>query len=333
MIKKDPLSYLKTIFILVLALLIIVLTAFILMNNVDYIEVSGEIKPLEYQIVTPVLSGVIKKCVFRDGDIVKYGDVVLEMDSREYKLQLASLISKKELILLKIKALKESIALFLEEKSLFSNKTKRDFQELDIKRQNEIISESEYNNEVYKLKSEELAKNEKFLKLKNDLEQSCKELNSILAEIESLRDKIDKCKIVSRIDGIIIDEDSRIKEGVYYNSGEVVQKIFANSAIYAEVAIPEKKVIKVEINQKVRLFVDAVPYTKYRTFDGRLISLKEAKSPYLTNSFMGEVLIEDPFFKIKSINDIKTKKLFFGLKLRARIYTGRSSILDYFLKK
>ncbi len=327
--KREPLKYLKVIFITVILLFITVLTTFILINSIDYVEVRGEIKPLEFQDITPKISGIIKKCYFKDGDPVNAGNLVLEMDSKEYKLSLASLSSKRELLLSRNNFLKSDMELFLMERSLFLNKLKKDLNDLNIKKNNEMISQKEYDNEIYKLEVEELSGRERLLTFENDLKQSAREMDSISADIDTIKDKIDKCRVESQIDGIIVDEDSRIKEGIYYNSGEIIQKIFGNNSVYAEVYIPDRKVIKVEINQKVKLFVDAIPYSKYRTFEGRLVSLKETKTRNRTEGYIGKVLIDDPFFKIRNINDVQTKKLFFGLKLNARIYTGKCGFLDF----
>ncbi len=327
--KKEPLKFLKVIFITIILLFIAVMTTFILINSIDYVEVRGEIKPLEYQDITPKISGIIKKCYFKDGDPVYPGNVVLEMDSREYELSLASLDSKRELLITKSNFLKSGMELMSRERTLLLNKLKNDLNDLDIKKNSDIISQKEYDDEVYKLRIEEISGREKYLALESEMKQSARELDSISADIESIRDKIDKCRVVSRIDGIIVDEDNRIKEGTYYNSGEIIQKIFAGNSVYAEVYIPDRKVIKVQINQKVKLFIDAVPYNKYRTFDGRLVSLKETKTKDQQKGYIGKVLIEDPFFKIKTMNDEQTRKLIFGLTLNARIYTGKGFFLDF----
>ncbi len=333
MAKKNPLKYLKFILAAVLSVFVCAVTVFLIINNVDYIEVEGEIKPVEYQIISPKISGIIKKCFYKDGDSVRKGSVVMEMDDREYELDLEALSDKKALQSMKIDSLKGKLNLYTRERSLFTGKMYKDLSDLKIKRDNDIISQSEYEDEVYKLKEEKLSQDDRVMSVENDFTQLSKEMDSISTEIDSMKDKIDKCSIYSLLDGIIVDEDSRIKEGVYYNSGDVIQKIYANNDAYAEVYIPERKIIKVELNQKVKLFVDAVPYTKYKTFDGRLVSLKETKDKDTSSGYTGKVLIEDPFFKMKNINDIKTKKLLFGLKLRARLYTGKRSLLDYIIRK
>ncbi len=333
MANKNPLKYLKLILLTVLLIFVSVVTAFIVINNVDYVEVTGEIKPAEYQVISPKISGVIKKCFYKDGEIVRAGNLVMEMDSKEYELDLQELMSKKELQETRILSLEDKLRLFLKEKTFFNSKMSRDLDDLKIKKDNDIISQKEYDDEVYKLYEDNFSKDEKVMSAANELSELKKELKAIASEIESMKDKIEKCSVFSMIDGIVVDEDSRIKEGGFYNSGDVIQKIFANNDAYAEVYIPEKKIIKVELNQKVKIFVDAVPYTRYRTFEGRLVSLMETKSRDDASGYTGKVLIDDPFFRIRDLNDIKTKKLIFGLKLKARIYTGKKSLIDFFLRK
>lgn len=326
--KKSPLDYSHFILIIFIIFFICIMIFFLFINSIHYIEVTGIIKPLNYQIITPINSGVIKNIYFNDGDYVKVGDLVVEMEDIDYQIQIKNYrIEKEKLILLNERLQKES--------EIFENRINtnkkiriRKTEEMHVRKSCGSISEIEYHDTLNKLEIDEL--NEKFegIKYNYEVEENIKKIESIENNITHLEMMINKTKIYSKLYGIIIDIDDSVKVGGFFESGIIIQKIYSNNTIYAEVYIPEKNIPKVDLNQKAKIFMTSLPYTKYKVFTGQLEDLKKSSDKSI---YIGKIEIFDPFFKIKSINELKTKELMFGMSLKARINVGRESLIKKFL--
>jgi multidrug resistance efflux pump len=277
MIKKDPLKFNKIIMMLLIVFISIIGYLFLTMDNNDYIEVSGEIKPIVNQIVAPEISGIVKKIYFHDGDMINKGDLLLELNNKDLLFQLSYNKKKMDSIILK----KENE---LKYPDLNTN-------ELKIK---------EYNNEI----------------------------DMLMLEIQSIEDKLNKCKVYSNFPGIIYGDNSDPKEGIYFNAGTEIQKVFYDKEIYAEVFIPENDYSKIKIDQKVKIFINAFPYTKYKAFSGKVTQKNNFKTSKYSSGYTCMVLITDPDFYTVENNKTEKKRLFFGLTLQARIYLEKKKLFE-----
>jgi len=326
--KKSPLEYSHFLLVSMTFIFICIVIFFIFINSIHYIEVNGIIKPLNYQTITPIHSGIIKNVYFKDGDTVNIGDLVLEMDDSEYKIQIENYTIEKEKIILYNKKLSTEIEL-LGDKNVIDKKIRDRKKNGVIIRYNAgDISEVEYNNAINNMELEELEEIIKKVNIENEIEQNIKRIESVDINIKLLQNNIDKSKIYSRLNGIIIDSSDSIKLGGYYEYKDIIQTIYSNNAIYAEAYIPEKHIPKVELNQKAKIFITSLPYTKYKVFSGELKELEKSSDKSV---YVGKIEIFDPFFKIKSINELKTKELMFGMSLKARINVGKENLIKIFL--
>jgi len=337
--KINPLKYIHYLTITFTVLFMVLLVIFVIIYSAEYVEITGEIRPEEYQIVSPKVSGIVLKKHFKDGDIVKKGDLLIEINSTEYEYKLSQLITEKDIL--------ESLLVYQEENYKFLNqeidisniKRKNDLKDYNLQR-GQTLSEKDYQNKLYNSRLEELSNLKKLLSSNYDYQKNKKDLESLLFKIKEYELKISESKIYAQLDGIVIEDDDNIKEGYYFEEGNKVQMIFSNDKIYAQIIIPEKKIVKVELEQKVIIYITALPFTKYKVFKGKLMSLKKTTSMTGSTSsiingggsyYIGKVQIEDPFFEIKDEKEIRSKSLIFGMTLKGKIVVGKSNLINRLL--
>ncbi len=337
-IKKPLKFFLHLIIIIFLTCFLFIVVLFFILNR-DFIEVPGEVKPDQYQVVKTKIAGILKKKYFKDGDTIKKGDLLIEIDVKEYENKLSLLQAENEIFLSKIDNEKNNIKLKKKKINIVKEKNKKEIKDLKFKKANNIITLKELNNLIMEFKIQEIDLETELLNLKNNLNQLENNLKTNETEIINLNDILEKSKVYSQIDGLIVEEDNIIKEGQLFNPEQIIQFVYSNTEMFVEAFIPEKKIIKVELNQDVKLFFNAIPYTKYKIFQGKLISLKKTSKTSLNikgsdnnNStfYIGKIRIDDPYFKIKNIDEFKIKRVIFGLTLNARIYVGKRNMLKTF---
>ena len=340
--KRNPLKYSRWIIISFVLMLLSLIIFFVVMYSIEYVEADGIIKPIDYQLIAPKIAGIVKKIYFKDGDVVKNGDLLAELESKDFEFQITNSQNGKEKLESLIKYQEYNLYLLLEKQKLTIAKRDKEFSDNILKKQNGIITEKEYNEFIYQKNLTEISEKSEISSLNNEIKQNKLKLDSIIKNIEYNKDLIDNCKIYSQLDGVVIEEDNTLKESRYFTAGQQIFYVFSDTNVYAEVNIPEKKIPKIELNQKVKLFITALPWTRYKVFKGVLVSVKKTTPSVAntqttvqntkTNFYIGKIEITDPYFKIKSQENIRNKKLIFGMTLKAKISVGKSNLIKKLLE-
>jgi len=311
-------------------LLIVMLVLFFIIFGKDIVEVNGVIAPYEYQEISPLVDGVLKTKRFVDGDLIRKNDTVIEIDSDNLQKQL----SLKEIELKRIEKLisisEQKLDLMKKRIEIQKFQEEKDFTNAGFKYKNGIITKMEYE---YIYTSKEVKK----LSYEKDLIDSDFEIDnyknqkySIELEIKDIQKKINQCVVSSDINGLIVEKDDTIKENKYYTPKDVILSIYSTGKIYAEVMIPEGNISKIEAGQPVKIFINSLPYTKYKVFTGTLVMIKKTTDK-TSGFYTGKVEIHDPYFELKDRKDLKEKKLIFGMTLRGKIEVGKLSLIKKFM--
>ena len=105
----------------------------------------------------------------------------------------------------------------------------------------------------------------------------------------------------------------------------------ANSKLRAELAVPTSAVGFLRPGQDVRLAVDAIPYQRFGTVKGRIITV--AGSPVSRQGPQGSVLAVYPVTVALTQTSVlafgRQQVLVSGMTLSARIVTEKQSLLEW----
>jgi len=336
-IYKKILRFIPISTAIVISFFVILILTFFIIISIEYVDITGEIKPIEFQLIQPKIEGVLKKKYFKEGDLVKKGDTLIEMDSAYNSDEMNKLIIEKDSLTKQTGYHEKNKKNLLEMQRINKLKGEKDLADLKLQI-GVLISERDYQKKAYDFQYLLLEDASRILSLNNEITQNKNKVTQLEFQIHQLQDNINNSKIYAQTDGLIIEDDDSIKEDSIYSPGVQIQKLYPNGKVYAEIKIPEGKIAKIEVNQNVILYVTALPFIQYKVFKGKLVSLKKTTlnvQASILNSnqgfYLGKVVIDDPYFEIRNENDFKIKSLLFGMSLNGKIAVGKTNLVNKLL--
>jgi len=187
----------------------------------------GEVEPALFTDLKAEVSGRIEKIHILEGDAVKKGDLLLELDRRELETQIQEAQFK------------------IEAAQLRSDKVKLDFESKRDLQKMGFVSEREYADAEIDFRLSE-----------NDLEIQ-------RSQLQLLEEKLAKTKIAAPHDGVVLDHD--LTEGMVitgvssFNEGTILMRVAQLNALQVETEISEVDVDKVHRDMSVTLNFDSLP--------------------------------------------------------------------------
>lgn len=329
--KRGPLDFSRTVTITFIISFFIIFALFFIIFGVDKVKVEGVIKPLTFQVVTPKIQGNISKIHYKDGDLIKKGDLLVEIDDREFKQELVNREIERQRVALEAERQKAQLELLESKSELLSQKREQDLFYLNFQYEQKSISKKQYNERLMATKLEKLNSEHELSNAGYALQSSLLRLKELDLEIEGLKEKLENCRIYSQLDGVVMEENDELKEGRTLSPGEQIQVVYSSEKVFAELSIEESEISKVEPGQQVKIYVTGLPHRKYKVFEGRVQRLQRVKKDKV-QYYKGIVEIDDPYFTIKSNNVSQTRRLLYGMTLRAEIIVGKKSLIKKFLK-
>ncbi|MFN3480367.1 MAG: efflux RND transporter periplasmic adaptor subunit [Thermodesulfovibrionales bacterium] len=270
---------------------------------------TGTIKSDTEAKITAQRTGSITKLYFDEGDIVKAGQVVAELESNEayYNMKLSeATLNKANFVLDQMKAAYESMKVDVEKniekakavlievdnrrKRLFELKERGYVTEMDID-----MVQKEY--EIARANLDSAIASRDTLKAKK---------SEIMAQEEVVREAMnsfnlaklnyDYSFIKSPISGVITSRPVRIGEGV--NKGSVIATVVSTESMYIEAFIDEADVARVRTGESVNITMDSYPK---RVFKGEVyrISPVVLGGKQETRTFEIRVRLKDKGIQIK----------------------------------
>ena len=358
--KKAPISQKIIIWIIaILFLTVIFITCIAPFEEV--IKSSGFIRPQEnISSIDNAVTGRIEKVLYKNGQTVKQGEVLLKIDETQYLTQKESILSQienektkleslyeiknsieagKNLIssentecfyrfelwqsnLRKMKSAKDlAFSLFDMEKSLPSSiTTKSHLKELET---NFISAKEDYNNYDYSFRyniAQEIT----------ELETSAK-INE--AKLRQIEDSILYTRVTAPIDGII-QELSVFNEGDWIQAGQNLFNIIPNNSqkLKIELQVSANQAGKIKQGMPVKMRFPSLPYNEFGGAEGKILIIDAD----MKNNQNG-----NPYFLIvcdinkQILTDKKGKKipLKIGLQVDARIILDKKTIANFVLEK
>ncbi len=358
--KKNPISQKIIIWIIAILFLTAIFVTCIAPFE-EVIKVNGYIRPQEnISSISNAVTGRIEKVLYKNGQSVKKGEVLLKIDETQYLTQKESILSQienekaklenlyeiknsidagKNLISLentesfyrfelwqsnlrKMKSAKDlAFYLFDIEKSLPSFiTTKSRLQELESIF---ISAKEDYNNYDYSFRyniAHEIT----------ELETSIKVNEAKLRQIE---DSILYTKVTAPIDGII-QELFVFNEGEWIQAGQNLFNIIPNNSqkLKIELQVSANQAGKIKQGMSVKMRFPSLPYNEFGGAEGKIL---------IIDADMKSNQNENPYFLIvcdidkQNLTDKKGKKnpLKIGLQVNARIILDRKTMANFILEK
>jgi HlyD family secretion protein len=265
-------------------ILLCLLLAFVSCNNKknpNIISASGTIETTNVTVSSKA-NGQIKIITVKEGDQVKAGDVLLEIDHDMLDIQLRQSeagveFSEAQLKLLKSGARKEDIkqsAEAVNQAKTNLEQAKQDLERMRILYETNTIPKKQYDDAVaryditiaqYKSSKENYDKI-KTLTRPEEIESARANLKKSMTSVDVIKKSIEDCKVISPIDGFISQKYVELGENVVPSSS--LFKISDLQTVKLVIYITEEELGKVKLGQKADIKVDSF---KDKVFPGEVI--------------------------------------------------------------
>lgn len=244
---------------------------------VSQVTASGEIRPKTYTNVLAEGFGKITEIYVKEGDVVKRGDVLLQLENiqptADVEAQRASLASQ-EAGVKSAEANYRSASADVNRAKAEHDRAKFDWERGQQLYEAELISKQEfdarkasYDASVATLE----AASARLQVTRAELERSRSMLEQTRAILTRARDVLRKTTITAPIGGVVTYIAVRVGEnvvmGIQNSPGSYLMTISDMSVVTAEVKVDETDIVNVKQGQEVDVTIDAVPG---KTFKGRV---------------------------------------------------------------
>jgi HlyD family secretion protein len=264
---------------------------------VSKVSANGKVQAARKAELTSDVMGQVTRLAVSEGDVVKEGQFLLEVDPSKTKANVDALSASRQAALADLESTKAR-----------AEQAKADFQRAENNFKNGIISQVEFENARIALTTAE-----------NTVTSSEKRIEQATSNLEEARVNHSKTTIRAPIDGIVTSRRIELGEtavvGMQNSPGTVLMTISDMSRVEAEMEVDEAAIPNVKLGQDAQVRIDAYPN---QTFKGTVTEV--GGSPLLANAgaqaavkFKVRVQIIDPPDTIKP-----------GLSAQADIFTGTS---------
>lgn len=216
-------------------------------NLVSTVRASGEVQPKDYVNISSQVPGEIIELAVKEGDRVRKGDFLLQLDPDQFRSDVARL--EANLRLARINLEKERAA-----QATYAN---------TLRRQEALAGEMIVSEDALELTR---LQHETSLIQVRALEEQIRQAE---ADLEKARDELRKTTITAPMAGLVTQVNARVGEqviiGTMNNPGTVILVLSDMSEMLAEVKVDETEIAAVLPGQGAVVTVDAI---ENRTFEG-----------------------------------------------------------------
>lgn len=266
-------------------------------DMVSSVSATGRIEPRTKVEVQSSVIGEIVKLPVKDGDRVRRGDLLVQLDPELYQSDVDRLQANLRMTHIEIEREDASLANL--------RNTLRRHQ--DLAKQG-ILSEDVLEKSQLDVRTAEIA-------LKSLREQ----VSQAVSTLTKAKDELRKTTIVSPMDGVVTQLNAELGEmtmtGTMNNPGTVIMVVSDLGAILAEVDVDETRVVQVKPGQNAQVIVDAVG--ELHPYDGHVVEIAGTavqRPGQEVQVFPVKIALEEPDEKLRP-----------GMTAKARIETQRTA--------
>ncbi len=265
----------------------------------EVVTVQGQLESIggTVEVKTPA-GGRVAQVLFKDGDVVEKGELLLSFDTSKAAYEKETLT---RLIELEKKSLKINLGTIDRQVSMLQSRRDVLKQKLETKglitdELKKLVDEGGFQKLSYLTQKDELFElrkqmtevdNEKEkLQLEADYMRvtSVKSMNEMSNGLRMAELQLNYQNVTSPISGVVFDPKAT-KEGVL-QAGERILSIVPQEGLYAEVFVPNQDIGFVKTGQKAKVHVDAFPYTRYGELEAEVTQIgADALPPDETKPF------------------------------------------------
>jgi HlyD family secretion protein len=262
----------------------------------SFVSATGRIEARTKVNVQSSVIGEIRELPVKEGDIVKKGDLLVQIDPVRYRTEVDRLQSALRMQRIAIEQAEVSLA--NSERKYKRNKSLRGDSGL-VSEEAFEVSELDFNSRTIDLRS-----------LKEQAEQG-------EASLARARDDLSKTTIRAPMDGTVTKLNAEKGEitltGTMNNPGTVIMIVSDMGEILATVDVDETRVTQVKLGQTARVVVDAVGETK--PYTGKVVEI--------AGSAVQRTGQQTQVFEVKIALDMVDAQLRPGMTAKARVETSR----------
>jgi len=244
---------------------------------VSLVTASGEIRPKTYSNVGGEGFGKIVHLAVKEGDRVKAGDVLLQLEATQVTADVEaqrSALSSTEAGIRSAEANSRSAQAELNQRKSDFEKAKFDWERAEKLYKEELISKSEYDSRKSQFESASAAievSNARVNQTRAEMERSRSLQRQSTAVLTRARDVLRKTTYTAPINGVVSYIAVRVGEnvvpGIQNAAGSYLMTISDMSVVTAEVKVDETDIVNVRIGQEADVTIDAMPG---KTFKGKV---------------------------------------------------------------
>jgi HlyD family secretion protein len=230
------------------------------------VSASGKIQPKRSVNISADTSGRVTELVVNEGDRVKKGQFLLQIDPRNLRTRVQS----GDASLSAARSQADQIRLSMESAKIALKQS-----EDNVKRQRDLWKQGLTTREALENAEADLKTRQADMRTQEQQYQTQRlRIQQESATLDSARYDLNKVRIESPIDGIVTRRNIEAGEtaiiGTMNNPGTVLLTIADMSVIEAEVDVDETDIPSVELGQKAKITIDAMPG---KTFTARVTEI------------------------------------------------------------
>lgn len=324
-IIERPAHVAGKVIVVAIACLLLVAIVWAYFAKID-IVVSGNgsiVTEADTGIVTSQVSGVVDEFYVSEGDYVKNGDILLELNTSEVDLEIMKI--EDEIDLLEVK--REVITKFAED--INAQVSAGDYDE----KYKYVINDIIYENELYKLQTEQSMLKSEILEkqyesgLNEELLQIDEKMRAYEDELKKQKLLLDKMIIKAPTEGYVLSSSIGYKGQNVTNYEELFVIIPNESKYVFEGYVFDKDIADISVGDTVQIKLQSYSFSDYGAVTGTVsyISPSAIKMEGVGNVYIVRTQIDEKLLG----SDIR---LMSGLSGNMEINVGRRSVLDYFLE-
>ena len=230
------------------------------------VSASGKIQPKRQVNISANTMGRVTRLAVEEGQRVKQGEFLLEIDPRSLAGQLQRGQAG-------VEAARSSL---LQSRTLVEQaKATLELAQQNLKRQQELWKEGLTTREAFDRAQNDVNVREAELRARQqDVETREQQIKQEQAALETTRYNLSQIVIESPMDGLVtrrnIEQGENVVVGTMNNAGTVLLTIADMSVIEAEVEVDETDIPNVSLGQRAKVTIDAV---EGKTFNGRVTEI------------------------------------------------------------
>jgi hemolysin D len=252
----------------------------------EVVTVQGQLESIggTVEVKTPA-GGRLAQVLFKDGDLVKQGQLLVKFDTRQAADEKATLT---RLIALEQKELASRLETIASQQETLRGREQVLQQKLRTKTTittelQKLVSQGgfqkmqllEQQDQVFELRKQlsEVKEQQGQLRLQADQTrlETRKSIDQMRNRLKQAELQLQYQNVLAPVSGVVFDPQAR-KEGVL-QAGERILSLVPQAGLYAEVFVPNKDIGFVKTGQQAKVRVDAFPFSRYGELSGKVIQI------------------------------------------------------------